>query len=159
MKIMKRLVLWALTCATAVSIAQPISTQAADSTAVTEELLDRIAMIESSGGKFLVGDNGKSLGVYQMGRLAWKDATEYRKQNGLPVWAYQEGVMHPDRSRSYAKCYLKVLEYRLHRLMGRQPTPAHIYSAYNWGLSNLRKVDFDLQRIPNSTKRAIAKLS
>lgn len=160
MTLMKRFLVWALTGAISVSIAQPITSRAAEiETVVTEELLDRIALIESSGGKYLVGDNGRSLGVYQMGKLAWKDATEYRKRHGLPVWSYHQGVMHPERSRAYAKCYLKVLEDRLHRLMGRPPTKAHIYSAYNWGLSNLKKVDFDLNRIPKTTQRAISKLS
>lgn len=127
-------------------------------TVVTEEFLDKVVMIESSGGKFLVGDQGKSLGAFQMSRAAWKDATAFRKRNGKMIYRYEDGVMEMEICRSYAASYLQLLEQRLKRLMGRQPTAGHVYAAYNWGLSNLKSARFDLRRVPKVTRRAIGKL-
>ncbi len=128
------------------------------SSVVTEHFLDQVAMIESSGGKYLVGDQGKSLGAFQMSRAAWTDATAFRKRLGQTVYRYEDGVMNMKICRSYAASYLKLLEGRLKRLMGRQPTAGHVYAAYNWGLSNLKKARFDLNRVPRVTRRALNKI-
>lgn len=126
---------------------------------VTDEFLDKVAMIESSGGKFLVGDRGRSLGAFQMSKAAWKDATAFRKRHGKTIYRYEDGVMEMEICRSYAASYLQLLEERLKRLMGRQPSAEHVYAAYNWGLSNLKKVRFDLSRAPRVTRRALGKIT
>ena len=129
------------------------------SSVVTEKFLDEVEMIESSGGKFLVGDRGKSLGAFQMSRAAWKDATDFRQRQGMAIYRYEDGAMKAEICRSYASSYLQLLEDRLERLMGEEPTAKHVYAAYNWGLSNLKKVRFDLNKAPKVTRRALKRIS
>ena len=49
----------------------------------SDPLLDAIRQVESSGGKFVYGDEGRSLGDFQMGRLAWIDVNRWRKARNL----------------------------------------------------------------------------
>jgi hypothetical protein len=43
-------------------------------------LFDAIIMVESSGGKNVVGDDGKSLGPYQIQYNYWYDAVEFNSE-------------------------------------------------------------------------------
>ena len=46
---------------------------------VSDKLLAALATIESSNNPKAVGDNGKAIGVYQIHRVYWEDASQFDK--------------------------------------------------------------------------------
>jgi hypothetical protein len=46
-----------------------------------QDFLPRLAAIESSGNPNAVGDKGKSLGMYQISKEAWRDGTDWIRLN------------------------------------------------------------------------------
>jgi hypothetical protein len=125
--------------------------------AVTESFLDRVAMIESSGDQFAIGDNGRSVGRYQIGLMAWCDVNEIRASKGLKTYPYSYAT-NATVSRIYARQYLHLLASKLRKHLGRAPTASETYSAYNMGFSAFKKRGLNLSKVPSTTKRNIAKL-
>jgi len=76
------------------------SAAAVDPNAI-ERLLDTIARIESHGDPKAVGDAGRALGVYQIHRRYWEDATGLLGVN----WPHQDAA-DPKRARRVVKAYL-----------------------------------------------------
>lgn len=64
-------------------------------------LLDAIRQVESGGDPSAVGDNGRSLGAYQIGEAYWQDACEY----GGVTWAYESGVYDDAKCRQVIRWY------------------------------------------------------
>ena len=118
-------------------------------TALGHTLLEAVAEVESSGGRYLVGDNGRARGAWQMHRRAWADVN-----GSLPKAArkdYQE-VRNPITAKQFAQRYLAILEKEM-RLDGVLVTARHLYAAYNLGLENFRLRGYDLRRCPVTTRR------
>lgn len=72
-------------------------------------MLDAIAWVESRNNDAAVGDDGRSIGRYQIGRDAWYDACDYdrslRTRDGRPAeWS---DVFDPVYARSVVKAYLR----------------------------------------------------
>src|SRR5690242_20907216 len=72
-------------------------------------LLNVIRQIESAQGRMVVGDQGRSLGAYQLSRAAWRDVDQWRQARSQPVVEYETGVWCEEISRSYAADYLSIL--------------------------------------------------
>ena len=49
----------------------------------TDSFLRAVSFIESSNGRFTIGDNGNSLGEFQLSEAAWLDVSEWRKARRL----------------------------------------------------------------------------
>ncbi len=105
----------------------------AESWTPPKELLDQIRHIESADGRMTVGDNGRSLGDYQLSEAAWMDVNSRRKARGVPVYDYSQHVWSSKVSRLYAAEYLRILHTRLEGRLKRHPTWGEIYAAYNMG--------------------------
>lgn len=116
-----------------------------------ERLLNAVCQIESSGGLYVYGDSGRSLGPFQMQKAAWSDVSAWRKRKGLPIYNYQQNVLDPQINRTYAAHYITIIYERLQKQYKRNPLPSEIYAAYNMGLNNFRKCDYDLSRINSVT--------
>ena len=114
-------------------------------------LLDAVCQIESCGGRYLSGDNGLSLGYFQIQKAAWSDISNWRRKKNLAIYNYERSVLDPEISRRYAADYLTMIYERLQRLYRREPAPAEIYAAYNMGMGNFRKCNYDLSRINKTT--------
>jgi hypothetical protein len=114
--------------------------------------LKAVRFVESSNGKFLVGDNGQSLGDFQISEAAWLDVNEWRKARGLKIYSYDH-VFNTYLNRTYASNYLSLLHRELSRKLKRSPTHAELYAAYNMGLASFSQVDYQLKRV-NSITRA-----
>ena len=120
--------------------------------------LEAICQLESNGGRFLVGDSGKSLGHYQMQKGAWLDVVKWRKGQNLPTHDYRNNVLDPKISRIYAANYLTILYHRLWQAYQREPAPPEIYAAYNMGLRRFRQCNYRLERVNRITEEKCKQL-
>jgi hypothetical protein len=123
-----------------------------------ERLLDAFCQVESSGGRFVSGDGGRSLGHFQMQKAAWADVVEWRKKQSLPTHDYHGNVFDSRISRLYAADYLTILHTRLKSQYNREPTAGELYAAYNMGLSGFRKCKYDLAQANPVTRGKCKKI-
>jgi hypothetical protein len=118
----------------------------------TADLLKAVRMVESSNGINRVGDNGESLGDYQLSEAAWLDVNAWRRARALKTYPYESTVFHRYISRVYASNYLTILYTELNRKLNRPPNPAELYAAYNLGLASFEQCEFNLQRVNPVTR-------
>ena len=71
--------------------------------ALTNDLLDAIRQVESSGDDAAIGDGGKAIGPYQIWRVYWLDACEY--DPSLKSRPY-EACFEPEYARRVVIAYL-----------------------------------------------------
>lgn len=129
-----------------------ISTHASSLWRPDDRLLNALCQIESNGGKYVSGDGGLSLGHFQIQRAAWTDVVAWRKKRNLPTHDYRSNVFDPRISRIYAADYLTILQARLKSEYRREATPGELYAAYNMGLSNFRKCNYDMANVNPVTR-------
>jgi hypothetical protein len=108
---------------------------------VTDTFLEAVAQIESSGGRYNVGDGGRAHGAWQMHSAAWKDTSAYRRKRGEQVWSYSH-AHNTTVARLYARDYLTILEDRLRTALKREPSAEMVYAAYNMGFSRFAELAF-----------------
>jgi hypothetical protein len=125
----------------------------AESWRPSERLLHAIRFVESSHGAFTWGDNGQSLGDFQLSEAAWVDVTSWRKARGLATYGYDRHVWDRKVSRTYAADYLVILRGELKRKLSRSPTPAELYAAYNMGIASFAQCQFRLAKVNPVTAR------
>jgi hypothetical protein len=118
-----------------------------------DRLLNAVREIESSGGKFVYGDDGRSLGEFQITQAAWTDVTRWRRSRGLATYSYRPHVFNPEINRLYAADYITILRGHLVTHLKREPTAGEIYAAYNMGFTGFRRAGFDLNRVNRVTAR------
>ena len=103
---------------------------------VTNDLADRIAIIESNYNHLAVGDNYNARGAYQLHECAWIDGIAQLKKEGRSEecddWAYRQDSFHAYRSREVCMAYLRLIEKNIIRA-GYTPTKERIYMCYNLG--------------------------
>ena len=121
----------------------------------SKDFLRAVRFVESSNGLYKIGDNGQSLGDFQLSEAAWLDVSEWRKARGLKVYEYEKAVFHSFINRVYASNYLSILYSELHRKLQRAPDHAELYAAYNMGLATFAECNFRLSRV-NPVTRAKA---
>ncbi len=117
------------------------------------DFLAAVKTIESSNGRFKVGDNGQSLGDFQLSEAAWLDVNEWRRARALKTYNYEEAVFNSFINRVYASNYLTILYGELTRKLRRAPTHAELYAAYNMGLATFAECNYLLSRV-NAITRA-----
>ncbi len=67
-----------------------------------QQFLAVLAEIESGNNPKAVGDNGKAIGLYQIHRAYWTDATQYGKVS----WDYPQVAYDPAKSKQVVIWYL-----------------------------------------------------
>ncbi|HVK58073.1 MAG TPA: hypothetical protein VM735_04770 [Candidatus Kapabacteria bacterium] len=122
----------------------------------SNDFLRAVKFVESSNGAFKIGDNGQSLGDFQLSDAAWLDVSHWRKSRGLKVYEYETSVFHSFINRVYASNYLTILHSELSKKLSRAPTHSELYAAYNMGLSTFAGCDYRLSRV-NPVTRAKAR--
>jgi hypothetical protein len=125
----------------------------AESWAPSQTLLSTVRRIESADGRFTVGDQGRSLGSYQISEAAWCDVSAWRRARGFPTFEYGTRVWSESVSRAYAADYLKILREQLKKRLQRPPSVTELYSAYNMGLSSFAKRNY--QPMPAQTGKLL----
>ena len=121
----------------------------------SEDFLRAVKFFESTNGLFKVGDNGQSLGDFQLSEAAWLDVSEWRKARRLKTYEYDKAVFHSFINRVYASNYLTILHAELSRRLGRAPDHGELYAAYNMGIAMFADCKFSLSRV-NAVTRAKA---
>jgi len=119
----------------------------------SESLLRAVRQVESSNGRELYGDQGRSLGPFQLSEAAWLDVSAWRKDHGQKVYSYRQYVMHAYINRAYAADYLAMIHTELHRKLRREPTVGEIYAAYNMGLGSFAGCKYRIARVNPVTAR------
>lgn len=119
----------------------------------TDEFLQAVRFVESSNGANKIGDNGESLGDFQLSEAAWLDVNAWRRVRGLKTYPYAGAVFHSFINRVYASNYLSILYTELQRKMKRAPTHGELYAAYNLGMNSFAQCNYQLHRV-NSVTRA-----
>lgn len=117
---------------------------------VTEDLLDKIAMVESNYNYDAVGDKGKALGAWQMHEASWRESCQYlSRKNYACVFSWEElsdnhkkFAKDPDISRLISKTYLQILEKQMLKA-GIKVTPIALYMAYNMGFRGAYNKNFN----------------
>ena len=118
----------------------------------TPGFLKAVRFIESSNGANTIGDNGDSLGEFQLSEAAWLDVNAWRRARGLKIYPYEEAVFHAYINRVYASNYMAILHSELTRKLKRPPTHGELYAAYNLGLSTFAQCDYKIQRVNPITR-------
>jgi hypothetical protein len=119
----------------------------------SDDFLKAVREVESSGGRFKVGDNGQSLGDFQLSEAAWLDVNGWRRSRGLKTYYYEQAVFNGFINKVYASNYLTILHGELSRKLGRQPSHGELYAAYNMGLAEFAECNYRLSQV-NPTTRA-----
>src|SRR4051812_30815853 len=66
----------------------------------SDRFLHAVRHIESSGGAFVYGDDGLSLGDFQIRKAAWLDVSDWRKARGLKTYDYRKNVFNKAINRA-----------------------------------------------------------
>lgn len=115
---------------------------------VTEDFVNKVGIIESNLKPDAVGDDGESLGAFQISRRAWADAVAYSAitcgphEYNLPTdW---KGHAHDfEMSHRAATLILKMHEERMIRNRVK-PTEFKLYMAYNMGYHGAAQHGFNI---------------
>lgn len=127
---------------------------------VTDDYLDKVAMIESNYNYNAVGDKGKAIGAWQMHEASWREACQRlaRKDHiGFTAWDdfannHKKFAKDPDVSRLVAKMYLQILETQMQNSKFKV-TPIALYMAYNMGFNGAYSKGFDHKSFWLDSKR------
>jgi hypothetical protein len=125
---------------------------------VTDELVDKFAIIESNYDHEAVGDGGKALGAWQMHKAAVDESlsTLYRKTGNdfrpMGMGWNKNTMFCPTQSRLIAKAYMLILEGQMHKLKV-DVTPLKLYMAWNMGFSGAKSNDFSITSFGLDSKR------
>lgn len=128
---------------------------------VTDDLIDKFAIIESNYNYEAVGDKGKALGAWQMHKQAVEESVvSIYRRTGTDLrgryydFTYNMKFMKdPTVSRMLAKEYMLILEKQFVRLKV-EVTPAKLYMAWNMGFAGAKEYNFNVHSIALDSKRA-----
>lgn len=108
---------------------------------ITDGFLQKIAVIESGENCTAVGDNGASLGRYQMQRSAWVDACRRNNAN----WPYgKENAFNYPITHQVCKWHFEWLAQMLEKRKVRV-CEMTLYMAYNKGLEGAKRLGYNTQ--------------
>ena len=127
---------------------------------VTEDFLDKVAMIESNYNYEAVGDKGKALGAWQMHEASWRESCQrYARLDcaGFSPWDdfaknHKKFSSDPTVSRLVSKMYLQILETQINNSKIKV-TPIALYMAYNMGFHGAYSKDFNYKSFYLDSKR------
>lgn len=127
---------------------------------VTDDYLDKVAMIESNFNYDAVGDKGKALGAWQMHESSWREACQrYARMDaaGFTPWDdfsnnHKKFAKDPAVSRLVAKMYLQILETQMNK-SNIKVTPIALYMAYNMGFQGAYNKAFNYKSFWLDSKR------
>jgi len=126
---------------------------------VTDDLIDKFAMVESNYNHLAVGDSGKALGAWQMHKVAVDESlnTIYRKTGNdfrnLGMGWNKKTMFDPLQARMIAKAYMLILEEQMVK-RGYKPTPISLYMAWNMGFTGAKSYSFKYDSYALDSKRS-----
>ena len=119
-------------------------------TEITDSLLQSIAEIESGNDNRKVGKK-KETTAWQLTDAARWDVLKFRRSRKDSA-DYIAKVWSKAREDAYyiAADYIMVINIECNQHLGRWPTLAEVLWCYNWGVQNVKEVNFQFARIPYS---------
>jgi len=117
---------------------------------VTEDLVHRVGIIESNLKPDAVGDDGDSLGAFQISRRAWADAVAYSHlvagphEYSLP----EDWKGHANDFEMAQRAATLILQMHEERMIKNRikPTIFKLYMAYNMGYHGASQHGFDINK-------------
>jgi len=133
-----------------------------------DDLIPCIIQVESGGNPLAIGSSGK-IGLCQISPIVLKEynqwranrACEYGKENpelyftGSVIPFIMEDLKNPDLNKYVSTWYLRRLK---DHYLKENYTIETLLASYNWGIGNVRKVNYNYERFPKSVKRYIKKV-
>lgn len=129
---------------------------------ITDDYLDKVAMIESNFNYDAVGDKGKAIGAYQMHEAAWREGcvrlahTSSCREHWLGFAdKHKELAKDSIISRMVCKAYLEVLENQMKKDPWNKAgvTPISLYMAYNMGYKGAYAYRFRYDNLSLDSRR------
>ena len=115
---------------------------------VTDDLVHKVAIIESNVNEKAIGDGGWSRGAFQIKESTWKDAVNYSRLVGegphdpfLPD-DWMTYSMQYEYASHAASLILRMHEERMIKNKIK-PTPLKLYMAYNMGYNQAASFNFN----------------
>lgn len=96
------------------------------------DVLAAIRVVESNNNPNAVGDNGKAIGVYQIWKVYWQDATEFSNIGGVYLDCY-----NTDYADRVVRAYMD--RYATAKRLGRTVTQEDIARIHNGGPNGHKK--------------------
>jgi hypothetical protein len=117
---------------------------------VTEDLVHKVGIIESNLNTKAVGDDGDSLGAFQISRRCWSDAVAYSRLIAGPhdtilPESWKDWAHDYDTAHHAATLILKMHEERMIRNKIK-PTQFKLYMAYNMGFQGASQHGFNINQ-------------
>jgi hypothetical protein len=130
---------------------------------VTDDLVDKFAIIESNYNYEAVGDKGKAFGAWQMHKFAVIEGYSYLTKDVKSKSSRDSGIKeainnwksyakHPFLSKEIATSYMQILENQMLK-EGVKPTPIKLYMAWNMGFTGARSHRFNYESYSLDNKR------
>ena len=106
---------------------------------IDRTLLDSIKQVESRGNPCAIGDNGRSLGAYQIMEAYYNDALQYNPSLGNGGRTYSDvwGIGSEAYSEQVMASYMG--RYATSKRLGREPTYEDIARIHNGGPNGYRR--------------------
>lgn len=126
---------------------------------ITNDFIDRVAIIESNFNYAAVGDSNCARGAWQLHEAAFREGFQWYRDNtdedvsdiifNHTIKNWKKYAHEPENSRLAATGYFKLLEYRFNK-RGIKPTRLQLYMAYNMGFYGASIYDFNpnTRRLP-----------
>lgn len=116
-------------------------------------LIDRLIQTESSGDPQATSPRG-ARGLMQIMQPTWKEwsANVFGKELSF------DKAYDPDLNQQVGTAYLKWIQETLRTWMDREPGVEHILSAYNGGIGRLRRLGFDVSKMPSESRNYVNKI-
>lgn len=128
---------------------------------VTDDFIDKVAVIESNYNYDAVGDKGKAIGAWQMHEPAFREACTYMAHSncnlGRSQWLefagnHKKFAKDPEVGRLACKAYFQILEKQMIKNK-INVTPIALYMAYNMGFQGAYNNYFNYKNFWLDSKR------
>ena len=127
-----------------------------DITVPWKEFIHALAWTESENNPNAIGAKDER-GAWQLTSVAWLDVNQWRVRKDLPQYDFSSAT-DPVIAEEYASQFLSLLVTRLERHIGKDPSVQQLWCAWNMGLTAFKNLNWDINAVPDSTKRGIARL-
>jgi soluble lytic murein transglycosylase-like protein len=116
-----------------------------------------VAYAETGLNHRAIGKKGER-GAWQIRQETWEALTQKRRALYTEWWSFEYGAHHATHARIYASQLLCELARALQERMGRPPTCADLYAAYNLGLGGYARRGYNPAKVPEVTRQGIRRL-
>jgi soluble lytic murein transglycosylase-like protein len=120
---------------------------------ITDALVEQVIQAESGRNPHAVSPVG-ARGLMQLMAPAWADVQQAVPD--LAGFGYEDYWKDAGINRRFGTEYLGLTAKRL---PAEYRTVPHLLAAYNWGIGNLKKANYDLSKAPRETKAYIRRIT